>query len=66
MTALFIRADEAALSAYSRAQENGAAHEIALNIAASVWFCQCPWVDGGWARLRVSRLLEARPERRPA
>jgi hypothetical protein len=66
MTAPFVRADEAALVAYSRAQSNGAAHETALNIAASVWFCQCPWVDGGWARLRVTRLLGERSAPRPA
>lgn len=59
MTAPFVRADEAALVAYTRAQNNGAAHAIALNIAVSVWFCRCPWVDGGWARVRVSRLLDA-------
>lgn len=60
MTAPFVTADEAALVAYARAQDNGAAHGIALNIAVSVWFGRCPWVDGGWARIRVSRLLDAR------
>jgi hypothetical protein len=60
MTAPYARADEAALAAYARAQDNGAAHDIALNIAVSVWFCRCPWIDGGQARLRVSRLLDAR------
>jgi len=56
-------ADRAALTAYKRAYNGGAEHVLALNIAVSVWFCQCPWVDTRWARRRVSRLLDAQAQR---
>lgn len=60
MTPSFAQADDAALAAYSRAHDSGSAHELALNIAVSIWFSRCPWIDGQAARRRVSRLLAAR------
>jgi len=60
MTTSFAQADDAALEVYFRVYDGGAPHPIALNIAVSVWFCRCPQVDGRQARMRVSRLLDAR------
>jgi hypothetical protein len=54
----YLEADSAALEAYRRAHHDGAKHVLALNIAVSVWFCRCPYVDTRWARRRVSLLLD--------
>jgi hypothetical protein len=60
MNLLVRDADCAALDAYRRAYARGAEHEIALNIAVSIWFCRCPKIDTRLARRRVSRLLGER------
>lgn len=52
------RADEAALNVYFRSRDNGSPHELALNVAVSVWFARCPWIDGREARARVTALLD--------
>jgi hypothetical protein len=51
-------ANRAALDAFVKARGEGRDHGLALNIAITVWFAQCPWADGRDARTRVIELVQ--------
>jgi hypothetical protein len=60
MNPIFREADCAALEAYRRTYAGGIEHEVALNIAVSIWFCRCPQIDARLVRRRIGRLLDER------